>query len=86
MDRLIAVRLSAPLPGPDGIRLLDTFLTEFRPFCLAHAAGLEVLRAEGGALDWVSVSPGDRRRPAVSGRRLLAEKSGFRPWAVAAGR
>jgi len=33
------------------------FPAEFRPFCLAHAAGLEVLRTEGGALDWVYVSP-----------------------------
>ncbi|WP_329059998.1 NAD(P)-dependent oxidoreductase [Amycolatopsis sp. NBC_01480] len=57
VDRLITVGLSALLPGPDGIRLLDTLLNEFRPFCLAHAAGLEVLRAEGGALDWVWVSP-----------------------------
>jgi uncharacterized protein len=30
---------------------------EFRPFCLAHAAGLEALRVEGGTLDWVYVSP-----------------------------
>jgi putative NADH-flavin reductase len=57
--RLVAVGLSALLPGPDGTRLLDTpgFPAEFRPFCLAHAAGLEVLRAEGGTLDWVYVSP-----------------------------
>jgi len=39
--------------------LLDApgFPAEFRPFCLAHTAGLEVLRTEGGALDWVYVSP-----------------------------
>jgi uncharacterized protein len=59
VDRLVAVGLSTLLPGPDGTRLLDSpgFPAEFRPFCLAHAAGLEVLRAEGGALDWVYVSP-----------------------------
>jgi putative NADH-flavin reductase len=57
VDRLIAVGLSVLLPGPDGTRLLDTLPAEVRPFCLAHAAGLEVLRAEGGALDWVYVSP-----------------------------
>ncbi|ACZ90319.1 NAD(P)-dependent oxidoreductase [Streptosporangium roseum] len=59
VDRLVAVGLSALLPVPDGTRMLDTpaFPAEFRPFCLAHAAGLEVLRAEGGALDWVYVSP-----------------------------
>jgi uncharacterized protein len=59
VDRLVAVGLSTLLPGPDGSRLLDApgFPAEFRPFCLAHAAGLEVLRTEGGALDWVYVSP-----------------------------
>jgi putative NADH-flavin reductase len=59
VDRLVAVGLSTLLPGPDGTRLLDApgFPAEFRPFCLAHAAGLEVLRTEGGALDWVYVSP-----------------------------
>jgi hypothetical protein len=59
VDRLVAVGLSALLSGPDGTRLLDTpgFPAEFRPFCLAHAAGLEVLRVEGGTLDWVYVSP-----------------------------
>ncbi|MBN6057269.1 NAD(P)H-binding protein [Nonomuraea sp. RK-328] len=59
VGRLVAVGLSALLPGPDGTRLLDMpgFPAEFRPFCLAHAAGLEVLRAEGGTLDWVYVSP-----------------------------
>jgi uncharacterized protein len=59
VDRLVAVGLSALLPGPDGTRLLDTpgFPAEFRSFCLAHAAGLEVLHVEGGTLDWVYVSP-----------------------------
>jgi putative NADH-flavin reductase len=59
VDRLVAVGLSALLPGPGGTKLLDApgFPAEFRPFCLAHAAGLEVFRAEGGALDWVYVSP-----------------------------
>jgi putative NADH-flavin reductase len=59
VDRLVAVGLSTLLPGPGGTRLLDApgFPAEFRPFCLAHAAGLEVLRTEGGALDWVYVSP-----------------------------
>ncbi|MCN9240144.1 NAD(P)H-binding protein [Streptomyces sp. RY43-2] len=59
VDRLVTVGLSVLLPGPEGTRLLDApeFPTEFRPFGLAHAAGLEVLRGEGGALDWVYVSP-----------------------------
>ncbi|GAA4618602.1 NAD(P)-dependent oxidoreductase [Actinoallomurus liliacearum] len=59
VDRLVAVGLSVLLPGPDGVRQLDApgFPAEFRPFCLAHAAGLEVFRGEGGTLDWVYVSP-----------------------------
>ncbi|RJL27179.1 NAD(P)-dependent oxidoreductase [Bailinhaonella thermotolerans] len=59
VNRLVAVGLSALLPGPDGIRLVDAagFPAQFRPFCHRHAEGLEVLRAEGGPLDWVYVSP-----------------------------
>jgi uncharacterized protein len=59
VNRLVTVGLASLLPGPDGTRLLDMpgFHAEFRPFCLAHAAGLEALRVEGGTLDWVYVSP-----------------------------
>ena len=59
IDRLVTVGLSALLNGPDGIRLLDApgFPAEARSFCLAHAAGLEVLRRDGAMLDWVYVSP-----------------------------
>ncbi|MEV0201896.1 NAD(P)H-binding protein [Nonomuraea sp. NPDC050691] len=59
VDRLVTVGLASLLLGPDGTRLLDMpgFPAEFRPFCLAHADGLEVLRGEGGTLDWVYVSP-----------------------------
>lgn len=59
VDRLVAVGLASLLPGPEGTLLMDApdFPAEFRSFCLAHAAGLEALRAEGGTLDWVYVSP-----------------------------
>jgi putative NADH-flavin reductase len=59
VNRLVTVGLASLLPGPDGTRLLDMpgFPAEFRPFCLAHAAGLEALRVVGGTLDWVYVSP-----------------------------
>ncbi|WP_049563028.1 NAD(P)-dependent oxidoreductase [Nonomuraea sp. SBT364] len=59
VDRLVTVGLASLLPGPGGTRLLDEpgFPAEFRPFCLAHAAGLEALHAEGGTLDWLYVSP-----------------------------
>ncbi len=55
--RLVTVGLSALLTGADGVPLLDAIPAEFRPFCEAHAAGLAVLAADGGALDWVYVSP-----------------------------
>ncbi|GAB3462881.1 NAD(P)-dependent oxidoreductase [Actinophytocola sediminis] len=59
VDRLVAIGLSTLLPGPDGTRLLDSpdFPAEHRPFCLAHAAGFAVFQADGGALDWVYVTP-----------------------------
>ncbi|WP_116205708.1 NAD(P)-dependent oxidoreductase [Amycolatopsis circi] len=79
VGRLVAVGLSALLPTADGTRALDSGPAEFRPFCLAHAAGLEVLRAEGAGLDWVYVSPvgdfdheGDR-----SGRYEIGERFDF---------
>ncbi|MFC0041791.1 NAD(P)-dependent oxidoreductase [Actinomadura rayongensis] len=57
VGRLVAVGLASLLPDADGTRLLDLpgFPAEFRPFCLGHAAGLDVLR--DAALDWVYVSP-----------------------------
>jgi len=59
VERLVAGGLAPLLPGPDGVRLLDApgSPAEFRPFCLAHAAGYEVLRSEAGELSWVYVSP-----------------------------
>ena len=59
VPRLVTVGLSALLPGPDGTPGMDApdFPAMYKPFCLAHGAGLEVLRAEGGTLDWVWVSP-----------------------------
>ncbi|NUS10090.1 MAG: NAD(P)H-binding protein [Streptomyces sp.] len=59
VPRLVTAGLASLLPGPDGTRLLDSpgFPAAFRPFCLAHAAGLDALRAEGAALDWLCVSP-----------------------------
>lgn len=55
--RLVAIGLSTLLPGADGVRLVDSeaFPPEYRPFSLAHGAGLDVLRTR--ALDWVSLAP-----------------------------
>lgn len=59
VERLVAGGIAMLLPGPDGTRLVDTpdFPAEYRPFSLSHAVGLEVLRVEGGSLDWVYISP-----------------------------
>jgi putative NADH-flavin reductase len=59
VGRLVTAGLAPVLPGPDGVRLLDgpDFPAQFRPFCAAHAAGLDALRAEGGALDWLYLAP-----------------------------
>ncbi|WP_034269023.1 NAD(P)-dependent oxidoreductase [Actinospica robiniae] len=61
VPRLVAIGLSTLVPGGDGVRPVDaaSFPAEYRPFSLAHAAGLEVLRehADGRALDWVCLAP-----------------------------
>lgn len=59
VERLVTGGIAMLLPGPDGTRLVDTpdFPAEYRPFSLAHAAGLETLQVEGGSLDWVYISP-----------------------------
>ncbi|WP_409181947.1 NAD(P)-dependent oxidoreductase [Amycolatopsis sp. VS8301801F10] len=91
VDRLVAVGLSALLPAADGTSVLDSIPAEFRPFCLAHAAGLEVLRTEGAGLDWVYVSPagdfdhdGERTgRYEIGEHGDLARKISYADFAVA---
>ncbi|MDT0444959.1 NAD(P)-dependent oxidoreductase [Streptomyces johnsoniae] len=57
VGRLVVVGLSALLPDAAGVPLLSAIPEEHRPFCLAHGAGLEVLRSAGGDVDWLYVSP-----------------------------
>ncbi len=59
VPRLVLVGLASLLPDATGRRLLDhpAFPAEFRPFCAAHAAGLDVLRAAPPELDWLYASP-----------------------------
>jgi putative NADH-flavin reductase len=59
VGRLVVVGLASGLETKDGVLLLDTpeHPQEYRDFCLGHVAGVEVLRAEGGALDWLVLSP-----------------------------
>lgn len=83
VPRLVAIGLATLLPDADGVRLVDSasFPEEYRPFSLAHAAGLEILRAAAAAhsqdaatqaqarprpLDWVWLAPaGDFDREAA---------------------
>lgn len=59
VGRLVVVGLASVLETAGGIVLMDApgFPAEFRGFCLAHAAGADVLRAAPDALDWLIVSP-----------------------------
>ncbi|MEU2711945.1 NAD(P)H-binding protein [Streptomyces sp. NPDC007205] len=59
VGRLVVVGLAAVLETADGTPLMDSpgFPPEYRPFCLAHAAGAGVLRTSTTALDWLIVSP-----------------------------
>ncbi|WP_342781645.1 NAD(P)-dependent oxidoreductase, partial [Amycolatopsis rhizosphaerae] len=56
--RLVVVGLSALLPDESGRLPMDApgFPPEFRPFCDAHRAGLEMLRASEDT-DWLYLSP-----------------------------
>ncbi|MEO3752960.1 NAD(P)H-binding protein [Streptomyces sp. B6B3] len=91
--RLVVVGLSALLADGAGTPLLDSagIPAEARPFCLAHGAGLELLRAEGADVDWLYASPaGDfdhdgertgRYRVAEAGD--LASRISYQDFAVA---
>ncbi|AZM45268.1 NAD-binding protein [Streptomyces sp. WAC 06738] len=59
VPRLVLVGLASLLPDATGRRMLDdpAFPAEFRPFCEAHAAGLDLLRTAPPELDWLYVSP-----------------------------
>lgn len=57
--RLVVVGLSAILTDGAGVRLMDApgFPADFRPFCLAHGAGLAILRTAPAGIDWLYASP-----------------------------
>ncbi|MBZ4318590.1 NAD(P)-dependent oxidoreductase [Streptomyces huiliensis] len=57
---LTVVGLSSVLPGPTGTLLMDTpgYPNAYRPFYLAHAAGLDLLRTSDTAdLAWTYATP-----------------------------
>ncbi|MFI0738868.1 NAD(P)-dependent oxidoreductase [Streptomyces sp. NPDC021100] len=57
VPRLIVVGLASVLPGPSGTPLMDEpgYPNEHRPFYLAHAAGLDLLRTS--PLTWTYAAP-----------------------------
>lgn len=64
VGRLLVVTIGTLLEVAPGVRLVDSpeFPAEYRPFCLGHAAGVDVLRAAPAPVDWLAISPaGDFR-------------------------
>ncbi|PPK61093.1 NAD(P)H-binding protein [Actinokineospora auranticolor] len=59
VGRLVHVGLSVLLETAPGVRGVDDpgFNPDWLPFCLAHDAGAQVLRASTTGPDWVIVSP-----------------------------
>ena len=59
VKRLLVVGLASTLETEHGVALMDTpgYPQEYRLFCLAHAAGTQVLRTATTGLDWLVVSP-----------------------------
>jgi uncharacterized protein len=59
VGRLLVVGLASVLKNASGVLLMDTpgYPQEYRSFYLAHAAGVDVLRAASTELDWLVVSP-----------------------------
>ncbi|KUJ66344.1 NAD-binding protein [Streptomyces albus subsp. albus] len=57
VNRLVVVGLASVMPGASGAPLMDEpgYPSEFRSFCLGHAAGLDELR--GHELDWTYLAP-----------------------------
>jgi uncharacterized protein len=59
VGRLVAIGIGTVLETAPGLAVHDTpgFPTDARTFSLGHAAGLDVLRAADGRLDWVVLAP-----------------------------
>ncbi|WP_432900024.1 NAD(P)-dependent oxidoreductase [Micromonospora matsumotoense] len=59
VGRLLVVGLAAALTTAQGVALMDSpgYPQEYRGFALAHAAGVQVLRAAPAGVDWLVVSP-----------------------------
>lgn len=59
VGRLLVVGVATTLDGPDGSKVYEAadFPAAYRPFSLGRAAELDVLRGDGGAVDWVLFTP-----------------------------
>lgn len=65
VKRLVIVGGAGSLYVAPGVQLVDTpaIPDEWRPMVLAHRSSLDLLRAEGGALEWSFFSPAGLIRP-----------------------
>ncbi|USX48623.1 NAD(P)-dependent oxidoreductase [Lentzea sp. HUAS12] len=71
--RIIVVGIYTLLETAPGVRVVDSpdFPAEFRPFCLGHAAGVEVLAAS--TADWLVMSPAGNFGGTPTGRYRLSQ-------------
>ena len=72
VGRVIVVGIYTLLETAPGVRVVDSpdFPAEFRPFCLGHAAGVEVLAASD--VDWLVMSPAGNFGGTPTGRYRLS--------------
>ncbi|MFD4676227.1 NAD(P)-dependent oxidoreductase [Lentzea sp. NPDC058450] len=72
VGRIIVVGIYTLLETSPGVRVIDSpdFPAEHRPFCLGHAAGVEVLAAS--TTDWLVMSPAGNFGGTPTGRYRLS--------------
>ncbi|MET9229050.1 NAD-binding protein [Lentzea sp. NPDC003310] len=73
VGRVILVGIYTLLEDSAGVRVVDgpDFPAEYRPFCLGHAAGVEVLAASDA--DWLVMSPVGNFGGVATGRYAVGE-------------
>lgn len=71
VGRIVVVGIYTLLETEPGVRVVDApdFPAEYRPFCLGHAAGVEVLAASSS--DWLVMSPSGNFGGEPTGRYRL---------------
>ncbi|WP_191302136.1 NAD(P)-dependent oxidoreductase [Lentzea cavernae] len=70
--RIIVIGIYTLMETAPGVRVIDTpdFPAEFKPFCLGHAAGVDVLAASDA--DWLVMSPAGNFGGTPTGRYRLS--------------